>query len=368
MDVSSLRLAGLFAAALLASCVNTAPPPDRALQDAAAGVLAAAPAAVGVAITVIDDAALKHGAAGLAAPDNASFSSETPFRIASVTKTFVAATVLRLVEEGRLSLDDAIAALIDPAYDDLLRGDGYDTATITVRHLMMHVSGMPDHADEKYVAQVLADPSREWTRRDQIAFLVENHDPLGQPGAAFRYSDTGYVLLGDIIERRTGASLASAVREAMRFDEIGMTSTWWERAEPAPAGAVPRARQYLGGADVSDFDPSIDLYGGGGLVSTTSDLARFMAALMNGEIFERRETLTLMMTAPGHPEPDKYRLGLFPKTVGDAEVFEHGGFWGVQAGFAPEHDVDYAGAVLDQSAYRILVEALNDAVANAIAD
>ncbi len=127
------------------------------------------------------------------------------FRIASNTKTYVAAAVLRLAEEGRLSLDEPLSTHLDPAQAALLAGDGYDLDAITLRQVLSHTAGLADHSgDDRYAEAIIADPQHVWTRDEQVRRCVELFDPLGPPGGPFVYSDTGYVLLGGIIERVTG--------------------------------------------------------------------------------------------------------------------------------------------------------------------
>ena len=81
---------------------------------------------------------------------------------------------------------------------------------------------------------MLADPAHAWTRGEQLRRYVPTR-PIGPPGAKFQYSDTGYVLLGEIIERAAGDSLAAVARREQGFDRLGLATTWWEIAEPAPA-------------------------------------------------------------------------------------------------------------------------------------
>ncbi|MGB3624486.1 MAG: serine hydrolase domain-containing protein [Henriciella sp.] len=346
-------LAGMFLG--LAACVSGPSQQQVELQAMADGFLTENPDVPAVALAVIDaEGQLAGAAAGEAGPDGESMTPAMPVRIASNTKTYVAAAVLRLWEDGEVDLDAPIGGLIDPELAAMLDGDGYDLQAITVRHLLMHVSGMPDHADDAYVAIVLDDTSRQWSRADQVALLVENHDPLGPTMSEFRYSDTGYVLLGDIIERTTGKPLATSVRTLLGFERLGLETTWWEQAEAQPAGTAPRARQSLEGTDTTDWNPSMDMYGGGGLVGSVEDLAVFWAALMRGEIFARPETLEEMVSAPGHPFPEDYRLGVFPRGEGDSEIYFHGGFWGTIAGYSPAQDVAVAGVVTDQAGVRNL--------------
>ncbi|MEM9616440.1 MAG: serine hydrolase domain-containing protein [Pseudomonadota bacterium] len=320
--------------------------------------------APGFAIAVIGptEAQSYSAAAGVADTNERPFTPDTPLRIASNTKTFTAATVLRLWEDGLLDLDAPITALIDPEFDVMLQNDGYDTTAITVRHLLMHTAGLPDHADDSYVDLVMADPSRQWTRRDQLAVAVDAHDPLGPPNNQFSYSDTGYILLGHIVERLTGETLAAIVRRELKFSEIGLEATWWEQVEQPPAQSAPRARQYVSGVDATDWNGSIDLYGGGGLVMSPNDLARFMTALMRNEIFDDPATLETMLSAPGHPFPDKYRIGLFPRTIEEFEAYSHEGFWGTHVIYIPELDAAVSAVVLDQSGYREMFPLVSETI------
>ena len=355
------NFAVVVTAAVTVGCTTTATAPPAAslqlqteLQARVENEVRVNKIAPGFAIAVVGPtkAETYAAAAGVADAEGRAFTPSTPLRTASNTKTFTAATVLRLWEKGLINLDAPIAGLIDPDFNTMLQSDGYDTSAITVRHLLMHTGGLPDHADDNYVNIIMADPSRQWTRRDQVELLVEAHDPLGQPNGQFSYSDTGYILLGDIIERLTGETLAAAVRRELKFSELGLTATWWEQVEQRPAQAEPRARQYLSGLDATDWNGSVDLYGGGGLIMSVNDLAKLMAALMRGEIFDDPATLETMLKAPGNPFPDKYRLGLFPRTVSDLEAYSHEGFWGTHVIYIPELDVAVAAAVVDQDGYR----------------
>lgn len=286
----------------------------------------------------------------------------------AITKLFTAAAALRLAEEGRLSLAAPIETLIAPETRSLLSGGGYDPAAIRVRDLLGHTSGLYDYAeDAAFQASVLADPRKRWTRREQIAFAMRHGRPYGRPGEIGRYSDTGYLILGEIIERASGLPLADAYRRLLRFDQLGLGATWLESLEAAPPGAAPKARQYLGDADVTGLDPSFDLYGGGGLVSTVDDLARFGRALFRGEVFARPETLATALAistvprAPGHGER---ALIAFAMPVAGHRCWGHGGFWGGALVHCPEVDLTIAvslNAGESDTAVRDLVQALGAA-------
>lgn len=286
----------------------------------------------------------------------------TPLRIASNTKTFTAATVLRLWETGRIDLDAPIGPLLTPALNALLTTDGYDTQAITVRHLLSHSGGLYDHGgDPRFIEAVRADPGHFWTREELVGLSMAYADRQSAPGTTFQYSDTGYVLLGDIIERLTGENLGVSARKLLRLDRLDLTSSWWELMEPAPVNAAPRAPQRLGALDAADWHASMDLYGGGGLVMSTRDLAVFFAALFEDRIFDRPETLDEMLSQGSHNRADHYRLGIFVSEANGQTFYWHSGFWGTIALYAPSQGVAVAAATVNQDnflAVRRLAEAV----------
>jgi D-alanyl-D-alanine carboxypeptidase len=279
------------------------------------------------------------------------------FRIASVTKPFVAAATLRLVEDGRLSLEDTVATLLPGAYDELLRSGGYDTGDITLRHLLTHTSGIYDFAADAYdpsiadgfTSQVYRDLGRRWTRLEQIGFAVSHGKPYGPPGGQFGYSDTGACLVGEVLERVTGLTMGAAIRELVGYDRLGLTQTWQETVEPEPPDLPQLSHQYEGEYDVADMDASIDLYGGGGLMSTCRDLARFFRGLLGGAVFRDPASLATMTTtlvdvplAEGmsdEDDPATAAMFLFRKELGGETWWGHDGYWGTSAYTCPAVDV-----------------------------
>lgn len=270
----------------------------------------------------------------------------TPFRIASVTKLFMAAAVLRLFERGSLTLESPIDSLISEQQAGLLRSAGYEPAHITIDHLLTHTGGLPDHASlPAYVEAVLRDPRRRWSRSDQLAMAMTAANGNAQPGAAFRYSDTGYILLGEIVERLMGKSLGAATRELLNFSRIGLCETWWEDDEPEVAGLPPRARQWLADTDATDFDASFDRFGGGGIVSTVGDLARFAAALFSQQVFERPGTAATATVIPPCARDGGAHLHsrlAMVVPMGKSWGWGHLGFWGCGVAHCPSLGVTVA--------------------------
>ena len=266
------------------------------------------------------------------------------------TKTFVAASVLRLAEMGRLGLDDPISQYMSPIYLDMLRADGFDVDAITVRHLLTHTSGIADYAgyeenyEGKFQQMIEDDPTFQWNRELEVQFAMDNYEPLAEPGAEFHYADTGYVLLGDLLERAMGvSSYGAALSELLGFDELGLTSTFVERLD-RPTPDKPLGHQYIGTLDYTNIDPGQDMYGGGGIVSTTREVSMFFDALVGGEIFDRPETLTEMITPPADAEPGSEAasegLGIFLVERPSGEMcYSHSGYGGTTAIACPDSDI-----------------------------
>ena len=296
-----------------------------------------------------------EGAAGFADPEaKTPMTPGHPVRIASNTKTYVAAAILRLAETDRIDLDAVIDDHLPVEFSNILESDGYDPSTITVRHLLTHTGGLYDHGDaEAYTKAIIADPTHHWTAKEQITALVEWGDMLDEPERIYSYSDSGYVLLGVIIEQITGQGLAEAVRGLVNFDKLGLHATWWEIMEPAPEGSMERAHQYLGDLDVTGFVPYFDLFGGGGIATTMGDLARFHGALFRGKVYSDPGTIEIMLStfdgieaSPTANEralpPGAYRMGVWVLDTEGYTSYHHTGFWGTLAVHIPELDLTIA--------------------------
>jgi D-alanyl-D-alanine carboxypeptidase len=299
-----------------------------------------------------------EGASGTADPATGQLMTpDLPVLVASNTKTFISASILRLWEQGRIGLDDPIASHLPDEYVDLLSGDGYDPEAITIRHLLTHTSGLFDFADtDIYTEEILSDRRHRWTRTEQLESAMEWGDPYGPPGEVYRYCDTGYILLGEVLEQVTGQTMPEAVRELVDYDRLGLRSTWFESLEPRPEGVPNLAHQFWLGVDVTTIDPSQDLYGGGGLASTVGDLARFFRALFTGEVFEDPATLDTMLSTVEVERvgPDyfgseltmgEYRMGVVVTEIDGYTVYRHGGFFGTTAAYVPELDLALSATV-----------------------
>ena len=153
-----------------------------------------------------------------------------------------------------------------------------------------------------------------------------------------------------------------------------MISTWWEVLERSPQGVPDRAHQFIDEIDVTDYYPSYDLYGGGGLVATVDDMARFYRALFTGKVFADPATIDVMLTTVDGcvPRPDAdddalapgaYRMGVWVFEIAGLEVYAHSGFWGTAAVYAPELDLAVAVTVNQNKAKEAMWELVEQSIA-----
>ncbi len=338
---------------------------DQWLQQAADKLLIENPRTPGIAIALVREGeVIASAAAGYADPaPQTPMNANTPLRIASVTKIYVAATLLAIAERRNISVATPIKELLPEKLQAPLRGAGYDLSTITLSHLLSHTSGMRQHSDSRWYhfrSLVLRYPVRHWQVIDTIELLAQQGPPIARPGERYRYSDTGYILLGQIIEQLTNKPLHQAVRETLNLDALPLSATWWEHFEQAPKGAPALAELYYHNLPINGVDASFDLYGGGGLIATTADMATFLYALFNGEMLSRdaRERMT---TGSQTPEDSTYRYGLNALQWRDGTYYGHSGMWGAQALYFPTHAMAIAGVVTRNTSRHALHKLLLDA-------
>ncbi|MGO4545106.1 serine hydrolase domain-containing protein [Paenibacillus sp. 2TAB23] len=214
--------------------------------------------------------------------------TNSPYHAASVGKTMCAVVYGLLVDKGKISYDDKISSWLAP---EILNGlfviDGTDYSDqVTVKHLLSHTSGVADYFEGpvkrgKPILEIItSNPDLSFTPEELIAFTRENQEPVGRPGQQFNYSDTGYILLGLILEAIEEKPYSDILEERI-FEPLGMKDSYlmFYHDEPADILGV-----YLNGIDYSDKNAlSID-WSGGGVVTTMNDLLTFMRALEKGAL------------------------------------------------------------------------------------
>jgi CubicO group peptidase (beta-lactamase class C family) len=227
----------------------------------------------GLAYGVIFDGRLVHtrGLGTLRVGEDAPPAPSSVFRIASMTKSFTAATVLHLRDEGRLGLDDPIGRHVPELAD--LRGPTTDSPPITIRHLLTMTAGFP--TDDPWGDRQQGLDLREFSNllRGGLSFAWA-------PGTRFEYSNTGYGILGRLITNVAGMEYRDAVRERL-VEPLGMSSTAFE----AEAFAPERSAKGYVWRDEAFVEEPIDGYGAlasmGGLFTTVEDLARWVGFFLD---------------------------------------------------------------------------------------
>ncbi len=277
------------------------------------------------------------------------------FEVASITKTFTATCVMMLVEEGRLRLAEPIGDLLPSKLTrKLLVIDGHDYgAEITVGQLLGHTSGLPDYwtdpplhdGDNAFVHDFLEDPDRLWEPEEILGYARKLH-PIALPGQRYHYGDTGYVLLGLIVEHVTGKRLHAVLRERI-LAPLGMSDTYFSYYEQAPSGAR-ESHRYEGSLDLFGQRRQSAEWAAGGLVSSTRDLSRFILSLAEGRLFNKAATLSAMTTwKPTGTRGVAYGLGLFRITLDDGrgQLWGHDGHGNAFMYYWPEQRIAVVGTL-----------------------
>jgi len=284
------------------------------------------------------------GAAGMANVETGeAMRPDSKFGIGSITKPFVSVVILQLVEEGVLSLDDTLPQVLPE--ETVSRFP--DSDRITVRMLLNHTSGIAEWVSQTTHEATAADPSTIWDI-ETVLDIAAAQAPYFPPGEGYMYSNTDYTLLGMIIEQATGKSWREQVRSRILEPlELGDTVVRDPGDTSMPDG---HAHGYgdlgSGVVDITYADPSMaGAAGGNAIVSTTADLARFLDAVLAGELFQDPGTLGEILDFVDAPDehgfPYWYGLGLeryiFPEGI---TVIGHGG-GAVGYGSVMYHAPDY---------------------------
>jgi D-alanyl-D-alanine carboxypeptidase len=248
-----------------------------------------------VATVIFADGSEWDGASGNAQldPDRVA-TVDTPFVVGSITKTFIAALIMQLVDEGRLSLDDRLENWL-PDYPR--------AGQITLRHLLSHTSGVFNYFDHRsYTARVFGNPGRVWT-------------PLGM-----------------VIEEATGSTLADELERRL-FEPLGLANTFFQYDEPAPPLA---AHGYLVGtartreiSDGTDYRPTTSAatvaWGAGNICATSADIARWGRALHGGGLLSPESLAEMQNFSANVYSNGAYGLGTRTRTFNGWRMFGHTG-------------------------------------------
>jgi CubicO group peptidase (beta-lactamase class C family) len=269
---------------------------------------------VGATVAVVQNSRvlLAKGFGRRSVESPAKVGEDTLFGLGSVTKQFTATAALLLAERGKLSLDDRVAKY----YPALTRA-----SDITLLDLMNHVSGYPDYYPLDFVDRRMLEPIAP----DELIRQYAGRRLDFEPGTRWSYSNTGFVLLGRIIERASGQPLGTFFSENI-FKPLGMTHTTYEPA-PDDGRVAPGYTSFELTALTRATREGPGWVGpAGGIYSTAADVARWDIALMNGRVL-KSESWNLM-TKPrrlANGKSSNYGCGLSVGTRDGMTVFTHGG-------------------------------------------
>jgi D-alanyl-D-alanine carboxypeptidase len=285
----------------------TDPFPDSvvsALQEVLDAAVAEGLPGVSATVLVADGGAWS-GAAGTADGVHP-VQVDSKFAIASLTKTVVAAEVMRLAEDGLLRLSD-------PVSDHLPADFEFDTNGATVENLLAMESGIPD----PQVTGVEADPLRVWTPQEVLATVPPHRNA---PGERFVYEDANYMLLALVIEEATGRSVASALRAGVASDPALSSLVYQPEERPEPPVALPfwadAVRSDIveaGGGYLPSKASASEAGGSGSMASDAEALARWGYLLFGGAVLAEESLLAMTDFGSGN-DYDGYGLGVFDQS------------------------------------------------------
>ena len=249
------------------------------------------------------------------------------FAVASVTKTFVSALVLQLAQDGLLGLDDPVVRWLPES--------GVDPR-VTVRQLLDHTSGVYDFFSNSAIDGPLrAKPAAAWTPQRALGYVKT---PYFEPGSGWHYSNTNYVLLGQIAERVTGNTWASEVRTRF-LDPLRLTSAYIQGVEKsrttlshgyqfASTSRAAKAIDLTGTTGVAPFRSVVTAAGAAGAIAASSwDLARWTRALYGGELLNPPALGAMLDVAATakYRYAVPYGMGVQQYTIDGRTAYGHGG-------------------------------------------
>jgi D-alanyl-D-alanine carboxypeptidase len=294
------------------------------------------------------------------APDiNYAYSSTVPdqrFHSASVGKLMTATLIFMAIEQGKLSLDRTIQTILEPRTLDRLfvfKGQDYQNE-ITVGHLLGHLSGINDYFDSRtfdgslFVDDFLKNPDTFWKPGDLLDFTRNRQSAVASPGQKFFYSDTGYILLGLIVETIYQMQFHK-VLDTYIFNPAGMQETTlcfygagFDQKALAPL--------YINGVDVRLFTSLSCDFSGGGLSTTATDLLKFLDHLQNFRCLSQRSLDKMANFSCRYRRGLYYGLGMMEVRFGEfffllktlPRLRGHLGVTGVHAWYDPVSKATYA--------------------------
>jgi D-alanyl-D-alanine carboxypeptidase len=270
-----------------------------------------------------------------------SLSVSTPYVVGSMSKTFVAATIMQLVDEGTLALDDPLSNWL-PAFPN--------AGAITLKMLLNHTSGVFNFYESPLYNKLAVrhGKGKSWTPQEVLDTF--SGAPYCAPGTCYHYSNSGFILLGMVIEAATGKSLGTNYKERF-FTPLGLKEIWFQGDGPPPSNT---ARDYVNVSgklvpvsDGTDYRPTQSeatvVWAAGEVVGSVRNMARWCKALYGGGVVSA-QSLDQMEAYVLHTSGD-YGLGTRSRLYGSHRMFGHtgalrgfnGGMW-----YMPDLDITVA--------------------------
>ncbi|MEU3820907.1 serine hydrolase domain-containing protein [Streptomyces sp. NPDC030392] len=279
---------------------------------------------------------------------NRPIQADEHFRIGSQTKTFTAAVVLQLVDEGKVSLDAPIADYLP----GVVTGNGYDGTRITVRHLLQHTGGLAAYNPYPVTETPKANPDGTYDLAESVRKGL-SRPPVSAPGAGITYSNTNYLVLGMLIEKVTQQPVHRAVTDRV-IAPLGLSRTVFpapgDRALPTPAvngyhGV--RVGGFFLWTPALTYDPSL-YSSAGAIISTLKDLTTFNQALLAGKVVSTAglaEMRKIREVEPGSGSGLGLGLGKYTLSCGIAAWGHSGGVPGYMSQTLVTEDGRHASVV-----------------------
>jgi len=286
-------------------------------------------------------------------------SINSPFYTASVTKILTATAIGILKDQNKLNFEDKITQYLPEIFINqlhVLDGKEY-SREITIAHLLQHTSGLPDYFTDQtndetpnIINQILTNPNKKWTGEEMIQFSKDKMKPHFIPGQGYHYTDTEYVLLALIIEEVSGLSLDQFFQQYI-FQPLGMDGSYINLKSKSLKKQLPMAEFYVEDIALSSFQSLSADWGGGGLVSTTHDLIRFLKAF-NEDVIVTKKTRNAMQNWTNETRGMQYGFGIREVSFGELtntattlQLIGHNGSTASFLWYCPQLDTYIAGSL-----------------------
>jgi CubicO group peptidase (beta-lactamase class C family) len=268
---------------------------------------------------------------GKADPSGREVTPQTPFLIASVTKSITALAVMQLVEEGKVELDAPVQSYL-PWFRV---ADPEASAKITVRQLLNHTSGLPSLTGGEY-EMVLNTDLGEGALEQRVRALRTTR-LIAPPGEVFQYSNAGYATLALVLQAASGESYEHYLQQHI-YDPLQMDNSFVSKQEAQRHGMATGYRYWFGIPRPFEWSYSNAEFGGGFTISSAQDLTHFLIAQLNGGRYGGTQVLSPQGIAelhrpaartqwggPASSADESYGLGWFVKETDGVQIVEHSG-------------------------------------------